>query len=157
MRSTGSVTVLARGMELCSGALDAAGNSACNFQFPAGFVAPARSAFYPGVGLVANYTDDANYAAQSSARGSLAALALAMTDPTELAVGGTARFVAEAVDAYVGIPIVTRANLHWISSNAAVATVNGGTVSALAAGVATITASDPATLASAAITVTVSQ
>jgi uncharacterized protein YjdB len=51
--------------------------------------------------------------------------------------------------------VATPANLQWISSNMAVATVSGGVVTGVAYGSATITVKDPVSLATASTTITV--
>jgi Bacterial Ig-like domain (group 2) len=153
-RPTGSVLVNGFVGGSCTATLDSAGNGACTGQIPPGVSAVVD---YPAAILVAQYSGDGNYAVQTLANVNLPVIVLTVSGPQQLMVGDTGQFVAAAADGFSSAALATPPNLQWTSSNPAVATVNAGTVTAIAVGTATITATDPASLASASVNVTVAQ
>ena len=112
---------------------------------------------YPAGIMVAQYSGDANYAAQSLSNVNVAAFVLTVSGPLQLAVGGTAPYVVAAADGFSGGAVSIPPNLVWTSSDPTVATVNAGTVTAVAVGTATITVMDPVSLANASVKITVIQ
>ncbi len=87
----------------------------------------------------------------------LAAIELSVSGPQQLAVGSTAQYAVAAGDGFSGDVVTTPPNLVWTSSDPTVATVNAGTVTAIAAGTATVTVVDPVSLANASVKITVIQ
>jgi hypothetical protein len=152
-RPTGSVMVYGFIGGSCSGTLDSSGNGSCTY---AGEL-PQQPPYNPAGLMVAQYSGDANYAAQTLSNVNLAAIDLSVSGPLQLAAGAIAPFVAAAGDGFSGAVVATPPNLVWTSSDPAVATVNGGTVTAIAVGTTTITVTDPASLASASAKITVVQ
>jgi hypothetical protein len=151
-RPTGSVLVYGFIGGSCTGTLDSAGNGSCTYsgELP-------RAPLYPAGIMVAQYSGDANYAAQSLSNVNLAAFVLTVSGPLQLAVGGTAPYVVAAADGFSGGAVSVPPNLVWTSSDPTVATVNAGVVTAIAVGTAAITAMDPVSLANASVKITVIQ
>jgi hypothetical protein len=153
-RPTGSVVVYGFLGGSCTGTLDSAGNGSCVSQIPPGVT---NVLAYPAALLVAQYSGDVNYAANSLSNVNLAVIELSLSGPQQLEVGGVAQFVVGAGDGFSGAVVTTPPNLEWTSSNPAVATVDAGTVTAIAVGAATITVTDPVSLANASVNITVIQ
>ena len=145
-RPTGSVLVYGFIGGSCTSTLDSAGNGSCTYsgELPG-------SPLYPAGIMVAQYSGDANYAAQSLSDVNLAAIVLTVSGPLQLAVGrhhalrgrsGGWVFGGRCHHSPQSGMDLFRAERRYGSA---------GTVTAIAVGTATITVMDPVSLANASV------
>lgn len=153
---TGSVTVMAFDFNPCTSTIDGSGHGSCTFAMTSlpNFVTVG----HPFTLMTATYSGDTNYLSAAAPAAPLPIIGLSVSYPagtTPISTGGTAVLVVNAANVISNVAAATPPNLTWTSSNPAVATVAGGTVTGIAAGTSTITVTDPVSLASASIVVTI--
>jgi len=153
---TGSVTVMAFGLNPCTSTLDGSGHGSCTFSMTS--LPDFLTVGHPFTLMTATYSGDGNYLPAVAPAAPLPVIGLSLNYPTgtgSIPSGGTALLVVSAANVISGLAVATPPNLTWTTSNPAVATITAGTVTGIAAGTSTITVTDPVSLASASIVVTI--
>jgi hypothetical protein len=153
---TGSVTVMAFGLNPCASTIDGSGHGSCTFAMTS--LPNFLTVGHPFTLMTATYSGDGNYLSAVAPAAPLPIIGLSVSYPAgtdSIPTGGTVVLVVNAANVISSVAVATPPNLTWTSSNAAVATVAAGTVTGVAAGTSTITVTDPVSLASASIVVTI--
>jgi hypothetical protein len=153
---TGSVTVMAFGLNPCTSTIDGSGHGSCTFAMTS--LPDFLTAGHPFTLMTATYSGDGNYLSAVAPAAPLPVIGLSVSYPAgtaSISTGGTAVLVVTAANVVSGVAVATPPNLTWTTSNPAVATIAAGTVTGIAAGTSTITVTDPVSLASGLIVVTV--